>query len=91
LITLEQINKGRSIFLQMGLTVIESPQDYFNNYKRVGAIVCYPSVKNCKSFWLDIEFFNEYRLKILFKKHKQVPYQFFIKQVDNFYRVGWKI
>lgn len=90
LISLEQIYKGRSIFLQMGLTVIESPQNYLNNEKRVGAIVCYPTVNKCKSFWLDIEKFNEYKLKILFKRHKEVPFKFFIRELDNFYRVGWK-
>ncbi len=33
---------------------------------------------------------NEWKLRILFKRHKEVPHQFFIKQVDNFYRIGWK-
>ena len=71
--------------------MIEAPQNYISNDKLVGAIVCYPTVKKCKSFWTDIEKLNEYKLKIIFKRHKEVPLKFFIHEMDGFYRIGWKL
>ncbi len=91
LIKHEEIDAARVIFVQLKCNLHESPQDYVSNEKNVGAIVCYPSVKNCRSFWVDIENINEYKLKILFKRHKEVPFKFFIYQVDSYYRIGWKI
>lgn len=91
MITLEDIDKARSIYNQIKCKLWESPQNFVSNEKRTGAIVCYPSVKNCRSFWVDIDSLNEYKLKIIFKRHKEVPHSLFVQQIDNYYRVGWKL
>jgi hypothetical protein len=43
------------------------------------------------AFWLDIKVLNQWKLKILFQKHKKVNHSFFIQQIDDFYRIGWKV
>lgn len=91
MITHEDIDKARSIYIQLQCKLWESPQNFVSNEKNVGAIVCYPSVKNCRSFWVDIEKLNEFKLKVLFKRHKEVPHNLFIQEIDSFYRVGWKL
>jgi hypoxanthine phosphoribosyltransferase len=56
-----------------------------------GHVVKYIKEKHTTAVWLDFKDLNQWMLKILFTKHKQVNHAFFIQEIANYYRVGWKI
>ena len=56
-----------------------------------GHVVKYTKEKHITAVWLDFKDLNQWMLKILFMKHKQVNQAFFINEVNGFYRVGWKL
>lgn len=91
MISQEQLDKIFQILKQVNPKISSNIQLYDVTYKyRPGQVVKLEKDRKIKAIWLDFESVNEWKLRILFKRHKEVPHQFFIKQVDNFYRIGWK-
>lgn len=81
-----------SFFKQVSPQISENIQFYNESeISRFGHVVKYNKGKMVVAVWLDFTDLNEYKLKVLFQKHKQVKHSFFIQQIDNFYRIGWKI
>ncbi|MVO09734.1 hypothetical protein GOQ30_11250 [Flavobacterium sp. TP390] len=88
----DELNKIYQIFKQLTPKLDENIQLYNPLYKkRELHVVKYEKAKKIIAVWLDFDELNQWKLKILFKRHKEVQHQFFIKEVENFYRVGWKI
>ena len=86
------IEKAFSILKQIQPKLAESMIFYKNsNQPDFGHVVKFPKEKHITAVWLDFKDLNQWMLKILFMKHKQVNHTFFIQQIDNYYRVGWKI
>lgn len=80
------------IFKQLQPSINENIQLYNSNYeKQFGYVVRYVSNNKTIAIWLDFPTLNEYKLKLLFKYHNKLQHNFFIQQIGNFYRVGWKI
>lgn len=69
----------------------ESIQNYKTNEKLIGYLVQYSKQGKIKAIWFDVEKLNENHLKFFFKHHKESDKQFFIKYLDNFYRIGFEI
>lgn len=91
MITPDQLDKIFTIMKQVNTNLHGNVQLYNPAYKfRPNDIVILEKNRKITAVWLDFESVNEWKLRILFKRHKEVPHQFFIKQVDNFYRIGWK-
>ena len=91
MITPDQLDKIFSIFKQVNSSLHGNLQLYNPAYKyRPNDIVKLEKDRKITAVWLDFESVNEWKLRILFKRHKEIPHQFFIKQVDDFYRIGWK-
>lgn len=87
----KEIDTIFQILKQVNPKINDSLQLYDPFYKfRPGQIVKLTKNRNITAVWLDFPELNEWKLRIIFKRHKEVPHQFFIKQVDNFYRIGWK-
>lgn len=86
----QDIDKITAIFLHINPNLNTAVQNYVSNDKRVNYMV--QMLKNRKpvAIWTDVEKLNEYKLKILFKRHKEVNLQFFIHYLDDFYRIGFK-
>lgn len=80
------------IFKQLQPSINENIQFYESSYdKRFGNVVRFVSNNKTIAVWLDFPALNEYKLKLLFKNHNKLKYNFFIQQIGNFYRVGWKL
>ena len=87
----KEIDKIFQIFKQVNPKISSNVQLYNVTYKyRPGQLVKLEKEREIIAIWLDFESVNDWNLRILFKRHKEIPHQFFIKQVDNFYRIGWK-
>lgn len=84
--------KAFSIFKQIQPKIADS-MIFFKNSDQpdFGHVVKYIKGKHTTAVWLDFKDLNQWALKILFMKHKQVNHAFFIQEIDNYYRVGWKI
>ncbi|MFC4817630.1 hypothetical protein [Flavobacterium sp. GCM10023249] len=80
-----------SIFKHINPGLNTSVQDYLDNNKRPNYIVRLLNKRKVIAYWIDIDKINEAKLKILFKRHKEVDKQFFIQYLDDFYRIGFKI
>lgn len=81
-----------AIFKQLEPKLNENIQVYDSAYdKRYCQLVRFISKGKTTAVWLDFPALNEYKLKILFKNHNKLQYNFFIQQIGNFYRVGWKL
>lgn len=88
----EEIKIAFEIFKQLQPSINENIQLYDEKYSsRFGYVVRYTSNNKTIAIWLDFPSLNEYKLKLLFKNHNKLQYNFFIQQIGNFYRVGWKI
>lgn len=92
MISKTEIQTIYSILKQITPNLNESIQKYDQSQKcRLSHLVQYKKDRKIIAIWLDIKDLNQWKLKILFQKHKQVNHSFFIKQVDDFYRIGWKV
>ena len=90
--TKEDLDTAYSILKQIQPKIAESMIFYKNSVEpNYGHVVKYTKDNQIKALWLDFKDLNQWTLKILFMKHKQVNHDFFIQQIDNYYRVGWKI
>ncbi len=86
------IEKAFLIFKQIQHKIAESMIFYKNSVEpNYGHVVKYTKDNQIKALWLDFKDLNQWTLKILFMKHKQVNQDFFIQQIGNYYRVGWKV
>ncbi|WP_130735521.1 hypothetical protein [Flavobacterium sp. J27] len=91
MITPDQLKIIFRIFKQVNPNLRGNEQLYNPNEKcRINYLVKLEKDRKIIAAWTDFDLVNEWKLRILFKRHKEVPHQFFIKQVDNFYRIGWK-
>jgi hypothetical protein len=93
---LEEINDQEletiiSIFKHINPSINTSVQNYIDNNKRPNYIVRLLNKRKPIAYWMDVDNVNEAKLKILFKRHKEVDKQFFIQYLDGFYRIGFKI
>lgn len=80
------------ILKQINPNLSENIQFYDDNYDyRPNMMVKFVKNKVVTSIWLDFLKLNDWQLRILFKRHKEVHQVFFIQEVKNFYRVGWKL
>ena len=90
--TKEDLDTAYSILKQIQPKIAESMIFYKNSVEpNYGHVVKYTKDNQIKALWLDFKDLNQWTLKILFMKHKQVNQDFFIQQIGNYYRVGWKI
>lgn len=90
--TNEELEIVYSILKQIKPKLAESMIFYKNSDQPdFGHVVKYIKGKHTTAVWLDFKDLNQWALKILFMKHKQVNQAFFIQQIDNYYRVDWKI
>ena len=90
--TKEDLDNAYAIFEHIQPKLAESIIFYKNSKQSdFGHVVKYTKDKHITAVWLDFKDLNQWMLKILFMKHKQVNHTFFIQQIDNYYRVGWKI
>lgn len=90
--TSSDIENAYSIFKQIQPKIAESMIFYKNSVEpNYGHVVKYTKDNQIKALWLDFKDLNQWTLKILFMKHKQVNQAFFINEVNGFYRVGWKL
>ncbi len=90
--TNEDLEIAYSILKQIQPKLAESMIFYKNSDQPdFGHVVKYIKGKHTTAVWLDFKDLNQWALKILFMKHKQVNHAFFIQEIDNYYRVGWKI
>lgn len=92
MITKTEIQVIYSIFKHIVPNLNENIQKYDDslNY-RFCHVVQFEKGNNIIAVWLDLKDLNQWKLKILFQKHKQVKHSFFIQEIDDFYRVGWKV
>jgi len=90
--TKEDLDTAYAIFRQIQPKLAES-MIFFKNSDQpdYGHVVKYMKDKRTTAVWLDFKDLNQWMLKILFMKHKQVNHAFFINEVNGFYRVGWKL
>ncbi len=92
MISKTEIEIIHSIFKQITPNLADNIQIYDESQKcRISHLVKFEKNKKIVSVWLDFKELNQWKLKILFQKHKQIDHVFFIQQVDDFYRVGWKL
>lgn len=90
--TKEDLDTAYAIFRQIQPKLAESMIFYKNSDQPdFGHVVNYIKEKHTTAVWLDFKDLNQWMLKILFMKHKQVNHAFFINEVNGFYRVGWKL
>lgn len=90
--TKEELNTAYAIFKQIQSKLAESMIFYKNSDQPdFGHVVKYIKNYQTTAVWLDFKDLNQWELKILFTKHKQVNQAFFINEVNGFYRVGWKL
>ena len=90
--TNQDLDTAYAIFKQIQPKLAESMIFYKNSDQPdYGHVVKYTKENHIMAVWLDIEDLNQWVLKILFMKHKQVNQAFFINEVNGFYRVGWKL
>ena len=90
--TKEDLDSAYAIFKQIQPKIAESMIFYKNSVEpNYGHVVKYTKDNQIKALWLDFKDLNQWTLKILFMKHKQVNQAFFINEVNGFYRVGWKL
>jgi hypothetical protein len=81
-----------AVFKKLEPKLNENIQLYDSGYdNRFGNVVRFVSNNKTIAVWLDFPALNEYKLKMLFKNHNKLQYNFFIQQIGNFYRVGWKL
>jgi hypothetical protein len=81
-----------NILKQLQPSISESIQFYNKEYEhRFGHVVQFKSKNKIIAIWLDLPSLNAPKLKILFTRHKEVNHNFFIQEIDDFYRVGWKL
>lgn len=86
--TKEDLDTAYTVFKQIQTKIAESMIFYKNtDQPDFGHVVIYIKERT-KAVWLDFKNLNQWMLKILFMKHKQVKHAFFIQQIDNYYRVG---
>lgn len=92
MITDLQQDQIRSIFKHVEKKLIDSFQNYagVNEPRFCCAFRYYSENKNCVAVWLDFPKLNAWQLETLFKRHKEIPHEFFIRSGDGFYRVGFK-
>lgn len=76
-----------------GSPINESLQHYIkdNDNYRANTLICYPDAKAIKAVWMDFEKLNEYKLKLLMKRHKEINRKFFLHWMNGYYRIGWKV
>lgn len=92
MISKQDLDSAYSIFKQIQPKIAESMIFYKNSVEpNYGHVVKYTKDNQIKALWLDFKDLNQWTLKILFMKHKQVNQAFFINEVNGFYRVGWKL
>ena len=90
--TNEELEIVYSILKQIQPKLAESMIFYKNSDQPdFGHVVKHIKGKHTTAVWLDFKDLNQWMLKILFMKHKQVNHAFFINEVNGFYRVGWKL
>ena len=90
--TQKDLENCYSIFKHVQPKIADSMIFYKNSDQPdFGHIVKYIKEKHTTAVWLDFKDLNQWTLKILFMKHKQVNQDFFINEVNGFYRVGWKL
>jgi hypothetical protein len=90
--TNEDLDTAYLIFKQLQPKLAESIIFYKkSDQPDYGHVVKYIKEKHTTAVWLDFKDLNQWMLKILFMKHKQVNHAFFINEVNGFYRVGWKL
>ena len=90
--TKNDLNTAFKIFKRIVPNLNENFQVFDKEYKhRYSHLVYYVSKNKIVAVWLDFEVLNKYKLEYLFKNHSQIKSNFFVQQIDNFYRVGWKL
>jgi len=81
-----------AIFKQLEPKLNENIHLYDSGYvNKFGHVVRFVSNNKTIAVWLDFPALNEYKLKMFFKNHNKLQYNFFIQQIGNFYRVGRKL
>lgn len=90
--TQKDLDTCYSIFKHIQPKIADSMIFYKNSDQPdFGHVVKYTKNYNTTAVWLDFKDLNQWTLKILFTKHKQVNHAFFINEINGFYRVGWKL
>lgn len=90
--TLQDLDTAFSIFKHIQPKIEDSMIFYkAPDAASYGRVVQYIEKNKIVAIWLDIEVVNTAKLKILFTRHKEVNHDFFIQQIENYYRFGWKV